>query len=98
MVDDPVEPVAVLSHDDGNCSVIGGYVYRGRAIPALEGWYVFTDYCNGALRALRVEGDDVTKVRLGARTDDASSFGEDADGELFLASQSRGLFRLEPRD
>ena len=37
--------------DDGNCSVIGGYVYRGTEIPELEGLYVFTDYCNGRLRA-----------------------------------------------
>jgi glucose/arabinose dehydrogenase len=98
-IDDAVEPVAVLSHDDGNCSVIGGYVYRGTAIPALEGWYVFTDYCNGRVRALRAGADldDVRTFGLGATVDAASSFGEDARGELYLLSQSDGLLRLEAR-
>ena len=41
-------PVFEYSHDDGSCSVTGGYVYRGRAIAALRGMYVFTDYCTGA--------------------------------------------------
>ncbi len=97
-IDDAVEPVAVLSHDDGNCSVIGGYVYRGTEIPALEGWYVFTDYCDGRLRALRVDdGGAVERTRLGATADEPSSFGEDADGELYVLSQSDGLLRLEAR-
>jgi len=97
-IDDHVEPVVVLSHDDGNCSVIGGYVYRGRAIPELEGWYVFSDYCNGAIRALRVDEDGklARRVRLGASVDSPSSFGEDADGELYVLSQSDGLFKIEP--
>jgi glucose/arabinose dehydrogenase len=96
-IDDAVDPVAVLSHDEGNCAVIGGYVYRGSEIPGLEGWYVFTDQCNGRLRALRVNDGGVARVGLGATADDASSFGEEADGELYLLSLSDGLFRLEAR-
>ena len=46
------DPIFELSHDDGNCSVTGGYVYRGQAIPALHGAYVFADYCVGELIAL----------------------------------------------
>jgi glucose/arabinose dehydrogenase len=96
-VDDHVEPVAVLSHDDGNCSVIGGYVYRGTEVPALEGLYVFTDYCNGRVRALRPTGDDdeYEQLSLGATADEPSSFGDGPDGELYLLSQSDGLFRIE---
>ena len=47
------EPIFELSHDDGNCSVTGGYVYRGDAIPALRGAYVFADYCVGELIGAR---------------------------------------------
>ena len=96
-IDDVVQPFAELSHDDGNCSVIGGHVYRGTEIPELEGWYVFTDYCNGRLRALRVNASSVEQVGLGARANEPSSFGEGPDGELYLLSQRDGLFRIEAR-
>ncbi len=89
-----VDPVFELAHDDGACSVTGGFVYRGR-IAKLRGWYVFSDYCDGTIRAvkpgaktpyraqtLRVEGDQVV------------SFGVDADGELVVLSQSDGVLRL----
>jgi glucose/arabinose dehydrogenase len=90
-----VKPVAVMSHDDGNCSVIGGYVYRGSAIPTLRGWYVFTDYCNGVLRALRVRRDGtVQRARLGAAVESPSSFGEDERGELYVLSQQDGVYRI----
>ena len=42
-------PVAEYSHGGGNCSISGGYVYRGKAIPALRGRYVYGDYCSGAV-------------------------------------------------
>jgi glucose/arabinose dehydrogenase len=96
-IDDAVEPVTVLSHDDGNCSVIGGYVYRGSEIPALEGWYVFTDYCNGDVRALRQRNGELEQINLGPSVESASSFGEDGDGELYLLSLDEGLFRLGER-
>ncbi len=91
-------PVAVFSHDDGFCSMIGGYVYRGTKVPALEGWYVFSDYCDGTLRALRIAEDGtVTQRKLGATADAVTSFGQGGDGELYVLSQSRGLFRIAPR-
>jgi glucose/arabinose dehydrogenase len=94
----PVAPVEVLSHDDGFCSVIGGSVYRGTEIPALEGWYVFSDYCEGTLRALRIDDDgDVQQRKLGAKSSAVSSFGQDESGELYLLSQDRGLYRVAPR-
>ena len=52
-----VPPVYEQSHDDGACSVTGGFVYRGTAIPALAGSYVFTDYCDGTLRTLTSSGN-----------------------------------------
>ncbi len=54
-----VQPVHEYSHNDG-CSVTGGYVYRGRAIPRIAGRYFFGDYCSGdiwSLQARRRQGD-----------------------------------------
>jgi glucose/arabinose dehydrogenase len=91
-------PLLELSHDDGNCSVTGGYVYRGTSIPALVGAYVYADYCNGKLRWVRQEDNRVlAKGSLGVSADSIASFGEDTDGELYVLSQSGGLLRIEPR-
>ena len=86
-----VPPVYEQSHDDGACSVTGGYVYRGTAIPALAGSYVFTDYCDGTLRTLTSSGNDEYDAgELGLEVENVSSFGQDNNGELFVLSQSRG--------
>ncbi|MEX0666591.1 MAG: PQQ-dependent sugar dehydrogenase [Acidimicrobiia bacterium] len=90
-------PVFETSHDDGNCSITGGYVYRGTRIPDLVGAYVFSDYCNPAVAAIRVEGGRVIVGRsLGVTAANVSSFGEDNDGELYVISQSDGVFRIDP--
>lgn len=93
-----VLPVLDLSHDEGNCAVVGGYVYRGSAIPDLVGAYVYSDNCNGKIRALRLAGDgSVELVReLGIETNGVTSFGEDGDGELYVLTGSTGVFRLTP--
>lgn len=96
-LDDAVAPVAEHSHDDGWCSVIGGYVYRGKAIPALHGAYLYTDYCASTVRALRlVDGVVTENVELPLITTNVQSFGQDADGELYLLTTSDGLFRIDP--
>jgi glucose/arabinose dehydrogenase len=90
-------PLLALPHDDGFCSVISGYVYRGTRIPDLEGAHVYADYCNGRLRYVRQDDNEVEeRGSLGVRLNDISSFGEDNDGELYVLSQSRGLYRIEP--
>ena len=95
---DTVDPVVELSHDDGFCAVTGGYVYRGTDIPALVGAYVYTDYCDGTLRWVRVADSAVTaKGTLGTSSDSIASLGEDSLGELYVLSQSDGLYRLYRR-
>jgi glucose/arabinose dehydrogenase len=84
-----VFPVAVYNHRLG-CSVTGGYVYRGRAVPAARGRYFYGDYCSGRVwskrgRAVRQEPFTV---------DSLSSFGEGPTGELYLASLEGAIYRL----
>ena len=80
------------------CAVIGGYVYRGTKIPDLRGSYLFTDNCDGTIRALQVNaaGHVTTARDLGISVAGPTSFGVDADGELYVLSGSDGVFRLDP--
>jgi glucose/arabinose dehydrogenase len=90
-------PVADYRHDQG-CSVVGGYVYRGQAFPALAGWYVFSDYCSGELFVIRPDGDGRrTPTVVTTTPQGVASFGEDKAGELYLANVSAGsVSRLVP--
>jgi glucose/arabinose dehydrogenase len=91
-----VRPVYEYSHDQG-CLVTGGYVYRGKAIPDLVGAYVFADFCAGAIEAIRLRDGRVVDHRaLGPVVSGLSSFGEDAEGELYAMSLGGGLYRLAP--
>ena len=74
----------------------GGYVYRGEAIPALVGTYLFADFCLGALEGLRLERDRIVHEQLGPTVEAVSSFGEDAAGELYVLSLAGGVYRLVP--
>jgi glucose/arabinose dehydrogenase len=92
-------PVLQYDHSQG-CSVTGGYVYRGAAIPALRGQYFYADYCSGFVRSFRLAD--------GAPTEEASwptlrpggsvpSFGEDAAGELYILSADGRVLKIVPR-
>jgi glucose/arabinose dehydrogenase len=90
-------PVFEYPHDGNVCAVTGGYVYRGTAIPDLAGAYVFGDYCEGQLQAFVLRGDQATSHRLlGVRVDGLASFGEDAQGELYVCALSGEVFKLVP--
>ncbi len=92
---DAIRPVFEYSHEDGACTVIGGYVYRGTKIAGLDGAYLFGDLCLGRIEALRVDGGKVVAHRkLGPEVPNLSSFGEDADGELYAMSLSGGVYRI----
>ena len=81
-------PVHEYSHSDG-CSVTGGYVYRGNAIPCLKGWYLYGDYCSGTLWGLQVvNGKAQNNTKLNITKGSLSSFGEDANGELYVTAGS----------
>ena len=75
----------------------GGYVYRGDDIPDLRGWYLYSDYCTGNVFAVRSDvAQTETTPRVLLETDaNASSFGVDADGELYLADIGSGrIYRI----
>lgn len=92
-----VLPVYEYRHQQGGCSVTGGYVYRGSAIPELVGAYVFGDFCLGRIEAFVLEDGRATGLRdLGLGVRNLASFGEDADGELYVLSLDGPVFRLVP--
>ena len=91
-------PVATIAHADGACSVIGGHVYRGSAIPELAGGYVYTDLCIGTLwvldAAAALADGTADPVAVGQGSAQMVSFGEGDDGELFVVDQGGAIMRL----
>jgi glucose/arabinose dehydrogenase len=85
-------PRAEYSHSDG-CSITGGYVYRGKAMRELDGWFLYSDYCSGKLWAVDTAGD-APPVLLADTKLSVSSFGQDKDGELYLVTFSNKIARI----
>jgi glucose/arabinose dehydrogenase len=87
---DLVDPVTEYAHKQGRCSVTGGYVYRGKKIPALLGTYIFGDFCSGEIWGYR---DGYTSILR--ETDlQISSFGEDRKGELYVVDYGGEIFQV----
>ena len=86
----------------GHCSVTGGYIYRGSAIPGLEGVYFYGDYCSGAVGSFRVvDGKQVGRVNHSEsfnsdkRLATLVSFAVDAAGEMYILTMSGSMYRIE---
>jgi glucose/arabinose dehydrogenase len=89
-----VQPVVEYPHAQG-CSVTGGYVYRGTKVPSAAGRYFYGDYCSGIVWSLTLSGGRAHLRREPFTVKGLSSFGEDANGELYLMSVDSGtLYRL----
>jgi glucose/arabinose dehydrogenase len=93
-------PVHVYGHDDG-CSITGGFVYRGSAIPALEGRYLFADYCQGQLQSLFYADGAVSEVTNWTEhgidaLDAVTSFGRDSAGEIYITTGTGELIKIVP--
>jgi glucose/arabinose dehydrogenase len=99
-----VPPILEYGHDEG-CSITGGAVYRGHALPALAGAYFYADYCTALLRSVRWDPargvhdswDWRAALDPGSHLTQLSSFGEDVQGELYLLSLAGAVYRLDPR-
>ncbi len=94
--DSVVFPILEYPHSQG-CSVTGGYVYRGAAMPELNGYYFYGDYCIGRIWVAYRDGAGVWQTTEWMHTArQITSFGEDAEGELYLVDYKGDILRLEP--
>lgn len=96
-------PIHDYTHSGGNCSITGGYVYRGAAIPDLDGTYFFADFCTGKIWSFVRSGNTVTqftdrtaelKPITGETINNISSFGEDDKGEIYIVDRDGEIFKI----
>jgi len=92
-----VPPVTEYYRADG-CTVIGGFAYRGTAIPSLAGTFLYSDFCGGFLRGVRAWQSGWIDLSWPAIqvTGSPSSFGEDGHGELYLTTLDGSVYRIVP--
>jgi hypothetical protein len=86
------------THVDGTCSITGGYVYRGSAMPAIQGHYIYADYCAGFIRSFRYENGLAVDQKDWGRPFTpvtTTSFGQDVVGELYVMS-ANSIYKLVP--
>jgi glucose/arabinose dehydrogenase len=95
-----IGPVFEYGHEGERCTVVGGYRYRGAALSAnFDGSYFFADFCSGEL--FRLPGgvaDAAAATPIDAIPGNPTSFGEDADGELYITSFDGHIYKLVPGD
>ena len=90
-----VDPVVEYGHTNGACSVTGGYVYRGSRTPRLTGTYIYGDYCNGVIWGAKRNASGAITTRVLIDTNlFISTFGEDANGEVYVADHNGAIYRL----
>jgi glucose/arabinose dehydrogenase len=89
-------PIVEVEHDDaGTCSITGGVVYRGPAIPEVDGQFFFSDFCGGYLRSVTASGDVTDWTDDVGVPGSVSSFGVDADGEMYVLT-SDAVMKVVP--
>jgi glucose/arabinose dehydrogenase len=86
-------PVHEYRHDEG-CSITGGYVYRGSAIPQLDGHYFYSDFCSGFIRSLAPNGVIHDWSNGTGTPAQVSSFGRDEAGEVYVVSAAGTVYRI----
>jgi glucose/arabinose dehydrogenase len=90
-------PILEYSHGEG-CSITGGFVYRGAAIPSLQGTYFYADYCQGWVRSFRYANGAATEQQEWGfgNLGNILSFGQDAAGELYILSANGTVYQVVP--
>jgi glucose/arabinose dehydrogenase len=92
-------PVAVYRHSVAgadNCSITGGYVYRGSAIPRLVGQYLYADFCSGRIWKIPSQGGRPRLTNMSFHASNISSFGEGSKGELYVVSLGGTIYKIVP--
>ena len=85
------------THSEGTCAIVGGFVYRGSVIAGLNGAYLYSDNCNGTIKALVVRDGKVSQQRsLGIQAQSVASFGQDQNGELYVLTLGGPVYRIVP--
>jgi glucose/arabinose dehydrogenase len=94
--DGAIPPIHEYEHVGSDCSISGSALYRGSAIPALVGWYVFADFCSGQIRALQIADKTVAKqVPLGTEAN-ITAISEGPDGELYVVTSGGPIYAITP--
>lgn len=88
-------PVLEYEHGENGCSVSGGAVSRGDAVPALRGWYVFSDFCSGFVTGLRVADGKAAEARRLAQAASVTAVREGPDGALYVLSIAGVVARID---
>ena len=93
-----VLPVLEYGHTNGACAIVGGYAYRGSAVPALAGRYLYSDNCTSFVRSFRYTAGFATDLKdysaaVGSLSG-VSSFGQDARGELYVLTLGGAVYRI----
>jgi hypothetical protein len=101
-----IEPIFEYNHNRNAASITGGYVYRGKKIPQLAGWYLTGDYSQGFFYGLKYENGkvaasgkivdprDPTRTAGLRRPSQPAAFGEDADGEQYMLDANGPVYRI----
>lgn len=91
-------PIIEYTHDNGACSVTGGYVYRGSAAPAIQGTYFYADFCAGFVRSFRFTNGSAAEQREWPLLSMPSitSFGQDGERELYILTKGGTVSRIVP--
>ncbi len=92
-------PAFEYEHGQGDvngCSITGGYVYRGKALPELAGRYFYSDYCGAFLKSFLRSGSTIGEPTKWPVADigNVVSFGQDGDGELYMISENGKIFKI----
>ncbi len=95
---DAVPPLLSVDHSDGDCSVIGGHVYRGPTMPTLDGIYIFGDFCSGILTGIQRSADStaVADFNIAIPHGQLWAFGQDRDGEMYVLLADGVVAKIVP--
>ena len=89
-------PIHEYAHLGQDCAISGSALYRGSAIPALVGWYVFADYCSGQVRALQIVDRAVAKQLPLGNLANVTAVSEGPDGELYVLTSDGPIYAVTP--